>query len=71
MSERVVIVIEYEANPYDQQWFNAVVTRLRQQEDTPADASTKPVHLWVAIEGHADRVLAVFDDSTDPIEGST
>lgn len=66
MSDRVVIVIEYEANPYSERWFADVVTRLRAQVDTPADASTKPVHLYVAIEGHADRVLAVFDDSQDP-----
>ena len=62
MSERVVIVIEYEANPYSEQWFKDVVTNLRKHVDTPDQAPIKPIHLYVAIEGHADRVLAVFDD---------
>jgi len=67
MSERVVIVIEYDANPYSEQWFKDVVTNLRKQVDTPDQAPIKPVHLYVAIEDSADRVLAVFaDDEPTP-----
>lgn len=66
MSERVVIVIEYDADPYSEQWFKDVVTNLRQQVDTPDQAAIEPVHLYVAIEDHADRVLAVFDDLVTP-----
>ena len=62
MTERVVIVIEYAADPYSEQWFKDVVTNLRKQVDTPDQAPIKPVQLYVAIEDFADRVLAVFDD---------
>jgi len=60
MSKRVVIVIEYEANPYSEQWFKDVVTNLRKQVDTPDQAPIKPVHLWIGTEDHADRVLALL-----------
>jgi len=57
VSERVVIVIEYEAPAYNEQWFIDVVRPLREHLD---QGPIKPVGVTLAIEDHADQVLAVF-----------
>jgi len=64
MSERVVIVLEYEADPYNEQWFIDVVRPLKESQ------ITKPARIYLAIKDHAEQVIAIFDD-TMPENAST
>ena len=67
MSERLVIVIEYEAdttastnNP-----LHEAMTQLRTWIDDHEQPHVKPVQVYAAIRDDADRVLAVFDKDSD------
>jgi hypothetical protein len=63
MSERLVIVIEYEAdvaastnNP-----LHEAMTQLRAWIDDHEQPHVKPLQIYAAIKDDADQVLAVFD----------
>lgn len=62
MSERLVIVIEYDAGPDMQQALTDAMTQIKEGADRLNPEHIKVVQVHVAIKGVAlDRVLAVFD----------
>jgi hypothetical protein len=62
MSERVVIVIEYEAGPDVHLGLHEALTQIREGVDRlDRAANIKAVQIHVAIKDDADQVLAVFD----------
>ena len=53
MSERIVIVLEYNPETYDEQWFIDVVRPIK-------ELAIKPDRIHLAIKDHADQVMKVF-----------
>jgi hypothetical protein len=65
MSERMVIVIEYEAGPDMQQALTDAMTQIQEGAERLTRyrrEHIKVVQVHVAVKDSADRVLAVFDD---------
>jgi hypothetical protein len=61
MGERMVIVIEYEADTAGEQAIVEAVTQLRTWIDDHEQPHIRPVQFAVAIKDDADQVLAVFE----------
>jgi len=61
MTERMVIVIEYEVGPNMQQALNDAMVQIKKGVDDQVHGNVKAVQIHVAIKDDAARVLSVFD----------
>jgi len=61
MSERMVIVIEYDADLDTQQALNDAMAQIREGADRLDPEHVKVVGVHIGTKDYADRVLAVFD----------
>jgi len=65
MGERMVIVIEYDADLDTQQALNDAMTQIREGADRLDPELIKVVRVHVGTKDYADRVLAVFKPTVD------
>ncbi len=64
MSERLVVVIEYDAGSDLQQALNDAMTQIQEGAGHLDPEHVKAVQVHVAIDDFAERVLALFDEGT-------